>query len=248
MNSKSRIARTAIVTSLVTAMLVSAGSSIALASPASVTRDSATAQKQVASPTAPVAPKRVSKAVPAPARPYRGAPAIKPGMTKSQAAAHATKWRPFRVQFKYTNGRKDRVVRWAFSSYWESRRKWNSSRTTHLYAPGAKVIVWLGNGKTSARGGKWNSAVVSMYGIGDGFVGKRTASGEVLRSNSMVVAHRSMRMGTKIRFKYRGRTCTAVVKDRGPFIRGRTFDLGPGTARALGFRGVGTVQYQVIGR
>lgn len=248
MNGKARIARTLVVTPLVTAMLVATASTLASAAPASTTPSASVQQKSVAAPTPPQALKNVKKAPPAP--PFRGAPAIKRGMTKAQAVAHATSWRPFRVQFKYANGRKDRVVKWAFSSYWDKapRRKWNSSRTSYLYAPGAKVIVWLGNGKTAASGGSWKSAKASMYGIGDGFVGRRTASGEVLRANSMVVAHKSMRFGTKIRFKYRGRVATAVVKDRGPYVHGRTFDLGPGTARALGFSGVGTVQYQVIGR
>jgi rare lipoprotein A (peptidoglycan hydrolase) len=62
----------------------------------------------------------------------------------------------------------------------------------------------------------------------------------------MVVAHRTMRFGTKIEFSYKGRTCIAVVQDRGPYVSGRTFDLGPGTAKALGFSGVGTVKWRIV--
>lgn len=92
----------------------------------------------------------------------------------------------------------------------------------------------------------WQSAKASWYG--PGFYGRRTASGAVLTEDMMNVAHRSMAFGTRIQFEYRGQTAIAVVNDRGPFIGGRVFDLGPGTARALGFSGVGTVNYRILGR
>ncbi len=92
----------------------------------------------------------------------------------------------------------------------------------------------------------WQSAKASWYG--PGFYGRTTASGAVLTENMMNVAHRSLPFGTKIQFEYKGRTATAVVNDRGPHIAGRVFDLGPGTAKALGFGGVGTVKYRVLGR
>jgi rare lipoprotein A (peptidoglycan hydrolase) len=72
------------------------------------------------------------------------------------------------------------------------------------------------------------------------------AGGGTLQPGSMVVAHRSLPFGTRIEFSYKGRTCVAVVQDRGPFVGGRTFDLGPGTAKALGFGGVGTVDYRIL--
>ena len=89
----------------------------------------------------------------------------------------------------------------------------------------------------------WRSARVSWYG--PGFYGNTMAGGGKLRRDSMVVAHRSLKFGTRIEFTYKGRTVTAVVRDRGPFIGGRVFDLGPGTAKALGFNGVGTVKYRI---
>lgn len=94
--------------------------------------------------------------------------------------------------------------------------------------------------------GGWQSAKVSWYG--PGFYGRRTASGAVLTQGMMNVAHKSLPFGTRIQFEYKGRTATAVVNDRGPYIHGRVFDLGPGTAQALGFSGVGTVKYRVLGR
>jgi rare lipoprotein A len=55
------------------------------------------------------------------------------------------------------------------------------------------------------------------------------------------VANRSLPCGTKVKFRYGGRTATAVVDDRGPYVGGRDWDLNQNTAAALGFSGVGTV-------
>lgn len=90
----------------------------------------------------------------------------------------------------------------------------------------------------------WRSARASWYG--PGFYGNTMAGGGKLTPSSMVVAHRTLAFGTKIEFSYKGRTCIAVVQDRGPHVAGRVFDLGPGTAKTLGFSGVGTVQYRIV--
>jgi rare lipoprotein A len=56
------------------------------------------------------------------------------------------------------------------------------------------------------------------------------------------VANKSLPCGTKVQFKYGGRTVMATVDDRGPYVYGRTWDLGQSTRAALGFDGgVGTV-------
>ncbi|MDZ4655132.1 MAG: septal ring lytic transglycosylase RlpA family protein [Coriobacteriia bacterium] len=99
---------------------------------------------------------------------------------------------------------------------------------------------------TATTTGGWKTAKVSWYG--PGFYGNTMAGGGTLTPTSMVVAHRSMAFGTRIEFSYKGKTCVAVVQDRGPYIAGRVFDLGPGTAQALGFGGVGTVSYRILGK
>lgn len=96
----------------------------------------------------------------------------------------------------------------------------------------------------ASTGGTWQTAKVSWYG--PGLYGNKTASGAVLTTGMMNVAHKTLAFGTRIEFRYGGRTCVAVVNDRGPFVAGRTFDLGPGTAKALGFSGVGTVEWRVV--
>jgi rare lipoprotein A len=55
------------------------------------------------------------------------------------------------------------------------------------------------------------------------------------------VANRTLPCGTKVRFYSGGRTVTATVDDRGPYVGGRNWDLNQNTAAALGFGGVGTV-------
>jgi rare lipoprotein A (peptidoglycan hydrolase) len=97
----------------------------------------------------------------------------------------------------------------------------------------------------AATGTGWRSARASWYG--PGFYGNTMAGGGKLTPSSMVVAHRSMPFGTRVQISYGGRSVTAVVRDRGPYVGGRTFDLGPGTAKALGFSGVGTIKWRIVG-
>lgn len=92
----------------------------------------------------------------------------------------------------------------------------------------------------------WRSARASWYG--PGFYGNTMAGGGRLTRTSMVVAHRTLPFGTRVLITYRGKSAIAEVRDRGPYIRSRQFDLGPGTAKRLGFRGVGTIRYRILGR
>jgi rare lipoprotein A len=55
------------------------------------------------------------------------------------------------------------------------------------------------------------------------------------------VASPSLPCGTKVQFRHGGRSVTAEVDDRGPFVGGRRWDLSQTTAAALGFGGVGVV-------
>lgn len=116
---------------------------------------------------------------------------------------------------------------------------------TNIPKPASKPAVKpASRASASPAGDGWRQAKVSWYG--PGFYGNTMAGGGTLQPDSMVVAHKSLPFGTRIEFQYRGRTCVAVVKDRGPYVAGRVFDLGPGTAKALGFSGVGTVDYRIV--
>lgn len=93
--------------------------------------------------------------------------------------------------------------------------------------------------------GAWQTAVASHYGRN--FTG-RGASGEAIGPYSMMVAHKTLPFGTLIEFEYNGKRAVAKVADRGPYTKGRMFDLGPGVVRVLGFSGVHEVRYRIIGK
>jgi len=59
------------------------------------------------------------------------------------------------------------------------------------------------------------------------------------------VASPYLACGTRVMFSYHGRSITAVVDDRGPFVAGRSWDLNQTLAQALGFSGVDTVAYHI---
>jgi rare lipoprotein A len=92
----------------------------------------------------------------------------------------------------------------------------------------------------------WRRAKASWYG--PGFYGHGMAGGGKLTKTSLVVAHKTLPFGTLVEFSHGGKTVIAPVRDRGPFISGREFDLGPGTARALGMFHTGTLKYRILGR
>lgn len=94
----------------------------------------------------------------------------------------------------------------------------------------------------------WLSGVASYYGIGDGFMGGTTASGEIVTETSMGIAMLNVPFGTRVEIRYGGRSVVAYVNDRGPYVHGRVIDMQPAVARALGFIsvGVGTVQYRFL--
>ncbi len=55
------------------------------------------------------------------------------------------------------------------------------------------------------------------------------------------VANLSLPCGARVTFRSGGRSVTATVDDRGPYVGGRSWDLNQNTAAALGFGGIGTV-------
>lgn len=85
------------------------------------------------------------------------------------------------------------------------------------------------------------TCLASHYGVGDGYGGKRTASGERMNPHAMTAAHRTLPFGTMLHVTHRGQTVAVRVNDRGPFVKGRCIDLSWGAAHAIGLPGVGPV-------
>ncbi len=70
---------------------------------------------------------------------------------------------------------------------------------------------------------------------GPGFYGRRTACGVRMTRKLLGVAHRTLPCGAQVAITYKGRAITVPVVDRGPFKRGRRWDLTSAAATALGF-------------
>jgi hypothetical protein len=98
---------------------------------------------------------------------------------------------------------------------------------------------------------EWITTQATNYATpGDGFLGKKTASGALTSTTSMAVAHKNLPLGTQVEL-YNPRTglsCVAVVNDRGPYDgRSDTFDFQMGVTSALGnSTGWYTIQYRVL--
>lgn len=93
---------------------------------------------------------------------------------------------------------------------------------------------------------EWNSCGASTYGIGDGLMGSGCSDGSIVTEESMGIAHKTLPLGTQVQIMYGGVVVNATVCDRGPFVAGRDIDLQPAVAGALGFDGVGQLQYRVL--
>ncbi len=77
--------------------------------------------------------------------------------------------------------------------------------------------------------------------FGPGLYGNGVACGGTLSPGTLGVAHKTLPCGTKVRLRYRGRTITVPVIDRGPYIAGREYDLTEATRDRLRFPGVATL-------
>ena len=77
--------------------------------------------------------------------------------------------------------------------------------------------------------------------------GGPTASGERFNKNSMTAAHRTLKMGTRVRVtrKKNGRSVVVRINDRGPYGKGRIIDLSEAAAHALDMIDDGIAQVRV---
>jgi rare lipoprotein A len=83
----------------------------------------------------------------------------------------------------------------------------------------------------------FHRTAASYYG--PGLYGAALACGGILRPNTLGVASKSLPCGTKVSLRYRERSITVSVIDRGPYVAGREFDLTAATKARLDFPGLG---------
>jgi rare lipoprotein A (peptidoglycan hydrolase) len=87
-------------------------------------------------------------------------------------------------------------------------------------------------------------AGASWYG-GTSMWGRSTACGQTLRPSTIGVANKTLPCGTPVKFVWHGHSIVAPVIDRGPYIKGRAWDLTSAAAEALEFEGIGRIRYAV---
>lgn len=82
-----------------------------------------------------------------------------------------------------------------------------------------------------AQAASFQCGQASHYGIGDGYHGQRTASGQRFDAYAMTAAHPWLPLGSRVRVKNRdnGKTVLVTINDRGPYADGRVLDLSYGS-------------------
>lgn len=86
--------------------------------------------------------------------------------------------------------------------------------------------------------------IASEYGVGDGYHGRRTASGERFNTYALTAAMlppHPLRSFVSVTNLANGRSVRVWINDRGPFVRGRCIDLSRAAANAIGMKGLARV-------
>lgn len=112
-------------------------------------------------------------------------------------------------------------------------RAWNDMNTGTLLHPGQEIVVKEINYDTYEGLASW---------YGPNFHGKNMANGQVYDMYDIVVAHRTLPLGRKVKITNldNGKSIIAPVLDRGPYVKNdqgeytREIDLSYGVALALG--------------
>jgi hypothetical protein len=107
-------------------------------------------------------------------------------------------------------------------------------------------VAFAGDGRNAAisrrlrgRVNVYRPSAASWYG--PGLYGGHLACGGVLGPGTLGVAHKYLPCGTRVTLRYRGRSLTVPVIDRGPYSGAREWDLTGATRQRLGFGDLGTV-------
>ena len=78
--------------------------------------------------------------------------------------------------------------------------------------------------------------------------GRKTASGERYDMNELTAAHKTLPFGTRVivRSLQTGREVAVRIVDRGPHLKNRIIDLSHAAAAALGIKGLGLSEVQIV--
>jgi rare lipoprotein A len=123
----------------------------------------------------------------------------------------------------------------AFELRWRPRRAGGYRvRAYGLHDGEARAAVSVARRVTAYR-----PAAASYYG--PGLYGGALACGGTLWPDTLGVASRTLPCGSRVSLRYRGRTVTVPVVDRGPYVAGRDFDLTAATRERLRFPDTGVL-------
>lgn len=90
----------------------------------------------------------------------------------------------------------------------------------------------------------------SHYGRGDGYWNGPVACKGWGRHKpgDMTTAHKTLPCGTKVKLTNprNGKSVVVTVNNRGPFVRGREWDVNSTVADQLGFSGVATLNSEIV--
>lgn len=93
-----------------------------------------------------------------------------------------------------------------------------------------------------------SDVVASWYG--EDYHGRPMANGDPYNMYANTIAHKDLPLGTKVELKNprTGQTASAVITDRGPYIKGRDIDLSYGLASKLSLveNGVDTLVMRIL--
>ncbi|MET0500414.1 MAG: septal ring lytic transglycosylase RlpA family protein [Candidatus Binatia bacterium] len=93
--------------------------------------------------------------------------------------------------------------------------------------------------KVTVKTGDDGQPVVEQIGeasfYGQGFHGKKTATGEKFDQNDLTAAHPTLPLGTQatVTNLETGKSVDVEINDRGPYVKGRDIDLSKGAAKEL---------------
>jgi rare lipoprotein A len=120
-----------------------------------------------------------------------------------------------------------------FRASWRARKL--GRFRVRAVAPGTRAPSRLVRGKVTV----YRPASASWYG--PGLYGNKMACGGTLSPGTVGVANKTLPCGSKVTLRYRGRTVTVPVVDRGPYAAGRVYDLTAATKQKLHFGSTGMV-------
>ena len=174
------------------------------------------------------------------------------------AAPHALLGRKAVLSGSVARRARGRVLR--VQRFDEAAQRWRSEARTVVGRKGRFRVRWspkvLGRQRLRATLARRRSASVTSASpevavrvfkpgmatwYGPGLYGNTTACGQKLTRELVGVAHKKLPCGTMVEISYAGSSIVVPVVDRGPFAKGKAWDLTSAAAEQHGFTGTARI-------